>query len=93
MVVINDKKYYDPAPPYPDAQVVRVAGLVSARGGFGTTSVHVFRNGFVPSPCPHSGRVHRDLQRQRDQVDANPKPNAQQHETAADHHGTHRLKN
>ena len=37
MVVINDKKYYDPAPPYPDAQVVRVAGLVSARGGFGTT--------------------------------------------------------
>ena len=31
MVVINDKKYYDPAPPYPDTQVrgwsVHVVGL------------------------------------------------------------------
>ena len=33
MVVINDKKYYDPAPPYPDAQV---RGW-SVHGGFGTT--------------------------------------------------------
>lgn len=49
MVVINDKKYYDPAPPYPDAQV-RVAGLVSARGGFETTGGLCFANGLVPSP-------------------------------------------
>ena len=47
MVVINDKKYYDPAPPYPDAQVV---GLVSARGWVGDDMRTVFRNGLVPSP-------------------------------------------